>query len=57
MKTTTATVINQQSLNHSYSANSFTDIFEVLNNMEFDLQSILVNKLEQGLPSDLDGAV
>ena len=57
MKTTTATVINQQSLNHYYSANSFTDIFEVLNNIEFDLERILVKEFEQALANDLNNIV
>lgn len=52
MKTTTATAIEQESLN--YSTSSFTaSSFEVLNYIELDLESILVKEFEQGLPNDL----
>ena len=63
MKTTTATVINEQSLSHYYIASSFTESsFEVLNdmkfevvtnNIEFDLENILLKDLQQGLLTDI----
>lgn len=52
MKTTTATAIEQEALNYSYSTSSF----EVLNYMELDLESILVKEFAQGLLNDLDNA-
>ncbi len=57
MNTTTATaMIDQQCLNHYYSTSSLTEIFEVLNEMEFELESILVKEFEQGLSNDLNNS-
>lgn len=54
MKTTTATVINEQSLSHYYVTSSFTESsFEVLNDMKFKLEDILLKELQQGLPTDI----
>lgn len=55
MKTTTAKVIEQQSLKHYYSTSSLIETrLEVLNYMELELESILLNEFEQGLPTDLN---
>ncbi len=55
MKTTTATPIEQQSLSYYYFINSLTESsFEDLNDMEFELESIMVKEFAQGLPNDLD---
>lgn len=66
MKTTTATLIKQQSLatfikqestNPDYSAGSFTQIIlEGLNDIEIDLEGIMAKEFMQGLPSDIDGS-
>lgn len=54
MKTTTATAMEQQPLIHDDSTSSFTECSnEFLNDMEFDLESILIKEFEQGLPSDI----
>ena len=54
MKTTTATVINEQSLSHYHVGSSFSEnSFEVLNDMKFELEDILLKELQQGLPTDI----
>jgi hypothetical protein len=54
MKTTTATVIMQQSLSHDCVASSFIESkLEALNDMEFELEDILFQQLQQGLPTDI----
>lgn len=55
MKTTIDTAIEQQSLSPDYSTSSPTESsLEVLNDMEFDLESIIAKEFGQGLPSDID---
>lgn len=58
MKNTTATAIEQQSLSQDSAnnliENSFKALFKNLNDIEFDLESILVKEFAQGLPNDLD---
>lgn len=47
-----------QSLNHYYSITSLIESnFEILNDMEFELESIMVKEFGQGLPNDLDSHV
>ncbi|BAY50030.1 hypothetical protein SAMD00079811_76590 (plasmid) [Scytonema sp. HK-05] len=47
-----------QSLNYYYSISSLIESnFEILNDMEFELESIMVKELVQGLPNDLDNHV
>ncbi|MEH1864325.1 MAG: hypothetical protein V7K69_04665 [Nostoc sp.] len=55
MKTTTATVIDQQFLSPD-SCSLIKNSLEVLNNMEIDLESIMVREFARGLPSDIDGS-
>lgn len=44
-----------QSLNHYYSLTSLIESnFEILNDIEFELESILVKEFAQGLPNDLE---
>lgn len=54
MKTKTAIAIAmQQFLSHN-STSSFTESnFEILNKIEFELESFLVEELERELPSDI----
>lgn len=58
MRTTIATAIEQQALNHyaasSLTANSFVIGIEVLNDIEIELEDILVKEFEQRLPIDLN---
>ncbi|WP_199197245.1 hypothetical protein [Chroococcidiopsis sp. CCALA 051] len=55
MATLTATAIDRQSLDCNYDTSSLTEsIFKILDDTEFDLESILVNEFPQGLPNDLD---
>ncbi|BAY50032.1 hypothetical protein SAMD00079811_76610 (plasmid) [Scytonema sp. HK-05] len=47
-----------QSLNHYYSITSLIESnFEILNDMEFELESIMIKEFAQGLPNDLDNHV
>ncbi|WP_414587726.1 hypothetical protein [Scytonema sp. PCC 10023] len=47
-----------QSLNHYYSITSLIESnFEILNDMEFELECIMVKELMQGLPNDLDNSM
>jgi hypothetical protein len=47
-----------QSLNHYYSITSLIESnFEILNDMEFELDSILVKEFQQGLLSDLNNSL
>lgn len=56
MKTAKATA-DQQFLNHDCSTNSSCESsFEVLSDIEYELESILAKEFEQGLPNDLDSA-
>jgi len=54
MMTTTTTAIEQQSLNQDFTSR-LTDsrFFEVLNDIEIELEGILVKEFEQGLPADI----
>ena len=55
MTTLTAIATNQQSLNHYYATSSLTEsIFKALDDMEFDLESILAKEFALGLPNDLE---
>lgn len=54
MKTTTATAIEQQSLIQDFVNNLNESNFEVLSDIGLELESILVEEFEQGLPSDLE---
>ncbi len=56
--TTTTTAIEQQSLRQDFTrcliqGNSEV-LFKFLNDIELDLESILSQEFEQGLPNDLD---
>lgn len=56
--TTTTTAISQQflsqdSISHLVES-SFEVLFQIMNNIEIELESILVKEFEQGLPNDLD---
>jgi hypothetical protein len=55
MITTTVRNIEQQPLSDYNFASSLNESsFEVFNDMEFELESIMVREFTQGLPSDLD---
>ncbi|MDZ4871398.1 MAG: hypothetical protein CLLPBCKN_000786 [Chroococcidiopsis cubana SAG 39.79] len=53
MATLTATAIDQQSLNHYYATSSLTESIKTLDDMDFDLESILVREFAPGLPIDI----
>ncbi|AFY88765.1 MULTISPECIES: hypothetical protein [Chroococcidiopsis] len=57
MATLTATAIDRQSLDCNYDTSSLTEsIFKILDDMEFDLESIFFQEFAQGLPNDLETA-
>lgn len=56
MKITTTTATEQQFLNHDSTSSLTESSFEDWNNMEFELESILLEEFAQGLPNDLDNA-
>jgi hypothetical protein len=57
MTTTTTTSIEQQSLQQDFTSclieNNVEVLLKVLNDIEFDLESILVNEFEPGLLTEL----
>ncbi|MBC1221757.1 hypothetical protein GNF10_24480 [Nostoc sp. UCD121] len=55
METTPATVIDRQFLSPDY-CSLIKNSFEVLDDMEIDLESIMVKEFARGLPSDIDGS-
>lgn len=55
MTTLTATAIEQQFMNHYYSTSSLTESsFEVLDYMELELESILLELLDKELLTDFN---
>ena len=54
MTTTTTKDIQQQSVNQDVTSHLTSNSFDVSNDMELDLESILSKEFEQGLPNDLD---
>ena len=57
MTTTTTKDIQQQSVNQDVTSHLTSNSFDVSNDMELDLESILSKEFEQGLPNDLDNPV
>ena len=53
MMTLTATATKQQPLSHYYAISSLTESIKTLDDIEFDLESILVKEFEQGLLTDI----
>ncbi|BAY50034.1 hypothetical protein SAMD00079811_76630 (plasmid) [Scytonema sp. HK-05] len=51
---TTIAIEQQQSLNQDFSTRLNQNSFSVSNDIELDLESILVQEFEQGLPNDLE---
>jgi hypothetical protein len=55
MATLTATAIDRQSLDCDYDTSRLSEsIFKILDDTEFDLESILAKEFVQGLPNDLE---
>ncbi|WP_198941042.1 hypothetical protein [Scytonema sp. HK-05] len=57
MMNTTIAIEQQQSLNQDFNTCLNQNSFSVSNDIELDLESILVEEFEQGLPNDLESMV
>ncbi len=54
---TTIAIEQQQSLNQDFTTRLSQNSFSISNDIELDLESILVQEFEQGLPNDLESLV
>ncbi|WP_414587724.1 hypothetical protein [Scytonema sp. PCC 10023] len=57
MMNTTIAIEQQQSLNQDFTTRLSQNSFSISNDIELDLESILVQEFEQGLPNDLESLV